>query len=193
MNMKRCQGPCGEEYPEIFFGKNVVRNSNPRRSWCLACEQTKRDEHKQSNRDLVKARSCIRSHRRRWNAKYPDDQLTDQEFAQRFDWDAHQMAHDIGHAKANGCQRCRRSFASMPNGLRDVTLDIIDPRQLPYYRTNCRWICDTCNKAKGGASPDEDGIRLHCWGRWEKRMAELKEDPWMGTLFEGLGSVSDSA
>lgn len=195
MDEKRCAGPCGLAYPIDFFARKGSRNSNSRvESRCLACKQTARTDSKAGvGRYKTKARACIRSHTRRWNVRHPDEQLTDSTFAARFDWDVDQMAHDIEHAASNGCPRCRRSFASMANGLRDITLDVIDPRQLPYYRTNCRWICDTCNKAAGDLTPEEDGLRLACWAKWEERMAELRADPWLGTLFEGIQQHGDAA
>lgn len=186
--MRRCSR-CGGTYDEetFFRRKTGPAIAGPRfHSACIACEQTARDEKKLANRAMVKARNALRTHANKYMlAGMVSSQA---EFAERFDWDIKQMAHDIDHTAANGCQRCRRSFASMGNGLSDVSLDIIDPRKQPYYRTNVRWICRTCNSAKSDLDPDIDGRRLQEWVRWERQQEELrKSDPWAGTLFEGSG------
>lgn len=189
MGMRRCSR-CGGIYDEVFFRRTrtvsaIADTYSDRRPVCIGCEQTGRDERKRQRRSLVKARNALRTHANKYILA--GTVTTQSEFAERFDWDIKQMAHDIDHTASNGCQRCRRSFKSMGNGLSDVSLDIIDPKKLPYYRTNVRWICRTCNSAKSDIDPDEDGRRLEAWAKWEKRQAELAEaDPNAGTLFEGL-------
>jgi hypothetical protein len=37
----------------------------------------------------------------------------------------------------------------MGHGLRDITLDVYNPDEEPYY-TNTRWCCATCNSKKQG-------------------------------------------
>lgn len=172
MPQRRC-ARCKGTYDEEFFARTrrvsaIANTRSDRRPVCIGCEQTIRDEKKRARRSLVKAHNAIRTHADRWNKKHPDEPLTKAEFAERFDWPADQLAHDIDHEYENGCRRCRRSYKSMGNGLSDITLDIIDPQKLPYYRTNVRWICKTCNSAKSDATPDEDGRRLEAWRMWEQ-------------------------
>lgn len=167
----RCDGIFDEA---TFFARNTrgsaIANPSNRRAVCIGCQQTSRDEKKYANRGLIKARSCLRTHAAKYIAR--GVVATQAEFAERFDWDVKQMAHDINFEYGNGCRRCRRSFATMGNGLADITLDIIDPKKLPYYRTNVRWICRTCNSAKSDVDPDEDGRRLEAWSRWERKQIE---------------------
>jgi hypothetical protein len=111
--------------------------------------------------------------------------MTKEEFAERFDWDIDQMAHDIEHAATNGCPYCHRAFALMEGGLHNVSLDIVDPRTPPYYTTNVRWVCKTCNSAKGEMTLAQFGEHLANWAKWERRQQQLRKDPWTGTLFEG--------
>lgn len=170
----RCGGVFDEE---TFFRKaHSTRNCRWREARhyvCIGCEQTARDEKKYANRALVKARSSLRTHAAKYIAR--GVVATKAEFVERFDWDVKQMAHDINFEYGNGCRRCRRSYATMGNGLADITLDIIDPQALPYYRTNVRWICKTCNTAKGATRPDDDGKRLEAWTRWERQQEERRQ------------------
>lgn len=190
--MRRCSR-CGGLYDEeAGFRRNSraarAARGDHRRYVCIPCEQTTRDQTKEARRALVKADRSIRSHCERFNKKHAST-LTVPEFVGRFDWDRAQLAHDIEHAYANGCHRCRRMFRDMPNGWANLTVDIIDPRQLPYYRTNVRvGLCKTCNSAKRDLTLEEDGKRLEVWAQWDRRQAELAaEDPWATTLFEGTG------
>lgn len=166
---------CGGLFAETFFRKSPDQRLRAgiaaRRYVCIGCEQTARDEKKGRRRSLVKANNAIRSHARTYVRKgLVSDQAA---FAERYDWHADQLAHDIEHAAANGCPYCRRAYADMAHGLADVTLDIIDPRAEPYYRTNVRWVCSTCNKAKQDLSPERWGEQLQAWQRWEHRQHEL--------------------
>lgn len=189
MALRRC-ARCGGEYDEAA-GFRVNRSAstcerNQRHYVCIPCEQTARDEAKERRRALVKADRAIRSHCERFNKRHATT-LTVPEFAERFDWDRKQLAHDIEHAFANGCHRCRRMFSDMPGGLANLTVDITDPRQLPYYRTNVHvGLCKTCNSAKRDLTLEEDGKRLEVWALWQKRRAELEQDPHIDTLFQGL-------
>lgn len=191
MGKRRCTRCGGLFDEEVFFR----RKSGPaiagpdRHSACIGCEQTARDEKKYANRAMVKARNALRTHAAKYIAAGVVSSQA--EFAERFDWDIKQMAHDINHTAGNGCQRCRKSFASMGNGLSDVSLDIHFPDHLPFYRTNVRWICKTCNSSKGRASPEEDGRRLAEWMRWQRQQEEIRNaDPWKDSLFEGTGWAS---
>jgi hypothetical protein len=75
----------------------------------------------------------------------------------------------------------------MGHGLADLTLDIIDPTKDPYYSTNVKWVCATCNKEKQRTPPEHWGAKLVAWQMWREQQEKLKGDPWIGTLFEGMG------
>lgn len=167
-NHRRC-ARCGQTFDESFFRRNAGSNCSPqraRRYVCRGCEQTRRDEIKGRNRPRSKAHGAIRTHA----DKYIRLGLvqTKAEFCERFGWDVAQMEHDIEHAAGNGCPYCRKQFSSMAHGLADVTVDIVDPQALPYYRTNARWVCSTCNKAKHDTPPEEWARTLENWAKWER-------------------------
>lgn len=188
--MRSCS-KCHGSYDEDFFARTrpvsaIANTRSDRRPVCFGCEQTDRDTAKQANRHRVKARNALRTHADRYRQKALVEST--EEFSERFGWSIDQMAHDIEHNAKNGCPYCRRSYASMAHGLADVTLDIIDPRAEPYYRTNVRWVCSTCNKAKQSSTPENWGRKLQNWERWARRQAAIHNDPWSGTLFEGTGS-----
>jgi len=107
---------------------------------CNRCLQIQRDEIKQRNRFLAKARRTLNWHATKFGFRPAA-------FASKYGWDVKQMAHDCEHAAKNGCPYCHMAFAEMANGLRDITLDVYDPHAEPYY-TNTRWVCNTCNSKK---------------------------------------------
>ena len=106
------------------------------------------------------------------------------DLAKRFGWNLQAMAHDIQHAFKNGCPYCRQPFVEMANGLADVTLDIIDPSKPPYYATNTRWCCLTCNRAKSKTDPSRWAKKLLWWDEW-RRTSVGSERTQSGTLFDG--------
>lgn len=165
--LRRCRR-CGGTYSEAFFrawGDNG-RCHQRVRPVCIGCELTARTERKRRNRSLEKARRTLYHHADKYIrlgvATSRDD------FAERFGWDVRDMAHDIDHATANGCPYCRRPFAEMEHGLADCTLDVIHPDQLPYYRSNARWCCQTCNNEKRRTAPEQWGAKLRDWEQWRE-------------------------
>ena len=181
--MKRCL-KCGEYYDESFFHQNVGDTRiTQKRATCIGCEQQRRDDAKNSplKRAKKKAHASIRNHAKKLGCS--KDKLRD-----KYGWDADRMAKDILHAYNNGCCYCHTPFKDMGD-MSNVTIDIFDVDAPPYYETNVRYCCPTCNKEKQRTPPDEWGLRLQMWKRWEKRQQELRNNPWAGTLLEGLDDV----
>ena len=158
---------------------------------CIGCELTERTNKKQRNRPREKARKALSRHA----TKYIKEGLVSsaQEFTSLFGYSVDQMAHDIEHAFQNGCPYCGRSFASMAHGLNDVTLDIIDPKRPPNYRTNTRWVCNTCNSEKQKTDADLWDMKCQCWAEYERRQVARADDPWYGTLFAGQQKAGQSS
>jgi hypothetical protein len=186
---KTCK-KCGLTFEpaEAFFslsrGKRVENNSFLRAT-CDGCRLNARTERKKQNRPKEKARRSWHYHADKYVKRNMADSRND--FAQRYGWDLDQMAHDIKHAHANGCPYCHQMFFEMEHGLADVTLDIINPDLPPYYETNARWVCMTCNREKQKTSPDLWGAKLQCWKQWREHQEKLKADPFAGLpLFEGI-------
>lgn len=163
---KRCHTPYEGLEVEAFFRRTSSTHRSMRMAVCIGCELTARTRRKQENRPLEKARRTLHHHADKYvlagSATSRDD------FARRYGWKLEQMAHDIEHAMGNGCPYCWQAFAEMEHGLADCTLDIVNPGQLPYYRTNIRWCCKTCNTEKARTPPDLWGAKLQAWERWRQ-------------------------
>lgn len=94
------------------------------------------------------------------------------------------MIHDLNHTYDNWCMGCDGVFKEMGHGLSDITLDIIDPRLPPYYQ-NTRWICSTCNRAKGRTPPEQWGALTAYIKRWKAHQNCININPLAGLpLFE---------
>jgi len=188
--MKTCKR-CGGIYPLVFFRRNpddrlrataVART----RDICIGCELTARTTAKKRNRPREKARRTLDAHA----DKYIKQGLADsrKQFAAQYGWNLDQMAHDIDFVYGNGCPYCHRPFSEMEHGLADVTLDVINPDLPPYYETNCRWVCTTCNREKGKTDPALWGQKLQAWKQWRELAARREQDIYAGLpLFEGRG------
>lgn len=156
---------CGGTYGLGFFRRNKVLHAHStggRHPICKGCEQTRRDREKAADRWLQKARDTRRRHAPRLGRSI-------QELEHQFAWQLDQMAHDAAHAYENQCPGCRKPFLTMGHGLGDITLDITDPTRDPFYVTNARWICQTCNRQKSKTPPDEWAELLIGWARWEQQ------------------------
>ena len=169
---------CGGTFREQGFRRNhscvkYTKRKSERHPVCRICEITARTKVSHDNPALVKARNTLRHHAARF---LEQGVITDKnELQTRYGWGAKQMAHDIDHAHKNGCPYCHRSFADMEHGLADVTLDIVDPEKAPFYRTNVRWVCRTCNTEKQRTPPEEwADYREYCdeWRDWQERRAK---------------------
>jgi len=181
---------CGGVYPESFFEINYTKGAYTHlRAVCRGCRQTDGDEKKRLNRPQKKAHDAFKNHAARFVKRGEignRDELRD-----AYGWDIQQMTHDIEHAAGNGCPYCRRPFAEMTHGLADITLDIIDPERKPFYTTNVKWSCRTCNTEKQRLTPDEWGERSQSWVLWKARQEVISGNPdaGLGALFEGVAYV----
>lgn len=149
---------------------------------CGLCKTTARTKAKEENRFITKAKNTINHHAKKfaepkdkrpaWLSSPSGAELTD-----RFLWTINQIAHDMEHAWQNGCDDCHAKFQGMPNGLHDLTVDIIDPLKPPYWGLNTRFLCTTCNRAKSKTPPELHGARKAYAVRWQKRQEWLKLQP----------------
>ena len=155
---------CGFTAPEVFFKSEVKRGvaSRTKRHFygriCLMCRQEEQDKHKRGDRSVPKARNMLYTHCEKYNRRNGTT-LKPMEFARKFGWDLKRMTHDIEHTFENWCPYCESPFHSMEHGLADLTLDIRDPTQPPYYN-NISYCCSTCNKRKGQMGSAEFGLFL---------------------------------
>jgi hypothetical protein len=180
---------CGASFPLAFFPSNCRRGGVTRvlhRPRCKRCEQERRDRAKQDNRFRQKARAALRTHAQ----KFVEQGLITkrEELTEQYGWSVDRLEHDMRHAYANGCPYCRQQFSEMAGGLEKLTVDIVDPAKPPFYETNTRLCCVTCNKEKQQAPPEGFGLTLQCHRQWEKHQENLKANPWFGLpLFGSLG------
>jgi len=157
----------------------------------MGCEQQERDDRKRRNRPKAKARNTFYHHADKFIQAGKAESR--REFAELYGWDIGQMSHDIEHAYGNGCPYCHQSFAEMGHGLSDVTLDIIDTEKPPYYTTNVRWVCATCNKEKQRTPPELWGAKLIAWEKWRQQQERIKNNPFCGLpLFDEMLSGQQS-
>ena len=157
---------CGTDYPveiaPLMFRRANVRRIRRTRPQCIPCEQTRSDLRKRLRRSVRKAHSTIGHHAKRHG-------MTKRDFQQKYGWLAERVARDIEHAYEHCCCYCQIPYADMAYGLADVTIDIIDPAKEPFYSTNTRPCCMTCNRAKHDMSPEDWAKRLLGWRLWRER------------------------
>ena len=141
---------------------------------CRPCEQTARDERKIRDRWTVKARDVIRRHAIRL-------EVSKEDLIERYGWDAPRLAHEAEFQYGNGCSYCGHPYRDMGHGLADITLDIVDRTKPPYYTTNTRWCCQTCNRKKGPMQPEEFELDRQVYQAWLRAKNMTPEE--LGCLF----------
>jgi 5-methylcytosine-specific restriction endonuclease McrA len=144
---------------------------NYRKRVCRECERQRR----QRNRWAVKAQNVIRHHANRFG-------IDRDELITVYGWEPTQLAHDAEHLYTNGrCSYCPRFYAEMGNGTADITLDIQDRGRPPYYCTNTKWCCQSCNRRKGAMTPEAFEANRQLWELW--RRSKIDPPGEQGTLF----------
>jgi hypothetical protein len=85
------------------------------------------------------------------------------------------MASELEHAYAGNCPGCGQAFAAMPNGIQDLTVDVIDRAAAPVWGVNTRPLCQTDNRRKGvTTTATRAAIELaYCIRRGEPAAARL--------------------
>lgn len=154
-----------------------------RRAVCKRCEQNRRDATKKNldGRLRVKANNAIRSHAEKFIRMNAVASL--QEFRDHYGWSTNGLAADLGHALTRPCRYCDRPPAeAFINGLADLTVDIIDPRKEPYYRTNTLICCRTCNLEKSRTPPEQWENHRQSWREAERYAQSSPFD--RGVLFD---------
>jgi hypothetical protein len=94
-----------------------------------------------------------------------------------YGWDLGTMVQQIKEVRKGVCGYCWRPFVEMEHGLQDISLDILNPEDLPYYRTNVRWCCSTCNSAKNRMGPSRWAAKQEMWVLWRKNQERSISDP----------------
>jgi hypothetical protein len=170
---KKCNKCGGEWDAEAFFRKRNLPHmklSAPSfidyHPTCIGCELSERNDPTPEERARRKADNSIRLHAEKYKMK-------PSEFATRFGWDIERMVYEILHGHENTCPYCYERYDVMGHGLTDITLDIVNPEREPYYRTNVKWCCATCNREKATMPPELWDRRLIVWPQymaWRERI-----------------------
>jgi hypothetical protein len=130
---------CGYWLPaDAFTPRRYISGAEP----CIPCQQETRDARKLANRWVVKARTTRRSHARRLGISVPT-------LEHDYGWELVRIAGELEHAYAGNCPGCGQAFAEMPNGIQDLTVDVIDRDAAPVWGVNTRPLCQTDNRRKG--------------------------------------------
>jgi hypothetical protein len=127
---------------------------------CKGCEGKRRQRARKADPFIQKAQYTTRHHAKRYG-------MSIRAFVATYGWDVHRVAHLLRHAFDNTCAYCRQPYKAMTNGLREVTLDIGDPREKPFLDTNTTPCCNSCNCAKRDLPPETWARQLLFWREWE--------------------------
>lgn len=178
----------GKKAIEIGFYVIEKRKGIPFRfsNTCKPCYQTQRTERTRKNRWREKARNTLRSHSKRLG-------IPQEDLREKHGWNIDQMAEDMEFAYQNGCPECHEAYSEMEHGPRDITLDIWDKRLEPGY-SNTKYMCDTCNKAKGEMTPEDWIILKRLWRERDIFLAEklLHPEPEQLKLFDKESEENES-
>lgn len=134
------------------------------RPTCRLCEQDRRTEKTKKDRWRVKMVRARYSHAKKLGISVED-------MENKHGWVIETMMKRAMHNYANGCPECHMSFATMGNGLADLTVDIYDRRIEPDYDAT-RDMCLTCNRAKGVMTPEDWVIYKRLWRERADHLAQ---------------------
>jgi hypothetical protein len=186
---RRCR-VCNGNYPLIGFPIQYARGGTRvyHQSWtCRLCRQTRKDKAKSENRIRDKATSVIR--REGMRLARPDRRggpiiQAPGDLVAIYGWTTDKVERLLRHAFEGECIGCDQSYAEMPHGLNDLTVDIRDPHAPPWLETNVQPLCATCNKTKQQLTGPQWGEYLYYVRLWKEQRGLLNQDPWSaGVLF----------
>jgi len=141
-----CPG-CGFWLPTLAFsGADISARTGGNDRLCYPCRQERRDAIKFANRWVEKARATRRAHAKKLDISVP---VLEHDYG----WELARMACELEHAYGGNCPECGQAFVEMPNGIQDLTVDVIDRDAAPVWGVNTRPLCQTDNRRKGIATP----------------------------------------
>jgi 5-methylcytosine-specific restriction endonuclease McrA len=144
---------CGFKALEEWFPKNS--------RVCPCCFQEKQENMNQKERWTKKASAAIYNHAKKYRMNTAD-------FINKYGWDVKTVAGYLEHAYEGPCPYCHERFID----IRDITLDIINPSDPPYFTTNVRAVCQKDNASKSNRTPAYYGLHLQMV---KKRQEYLKK------------------
>lgn len=154
-----CRNPlCGYSDEAWYFGIARKQKSSAYmhifyHQTCPLCRDTRGDAKKAEDRTLAKARDILR-HKA---IKFKTTQAT---LVEIFNWPTvEELARKIKEAYDSDCIYCRNPYDEMGHGLRDISIDQIDPTIPDPYWNNFTLCCLTCNQRKSQMPPDK-------WSTW---------------------------
>lgn len=151
-----------DNQPLLFdLGVSLARDTEERRPTCIGCQLSDSDAAKKTDRFLAKARSTIWAHSQKLG-------ISKETLCNVYGWTVERIAHLFRHGYENTCTYCWVPYATMGHGLADITLDIRDPSDEPWIRSNVIMCCATCNRSKSDMSPEQWELRLLDWKTWRE-------------------------
>jgi len=96
-------------------------------------------------------------------------------FAKIYGWAPGLIAGEMKAAYEGPCRSCGVCFREMGHGRGDLTVDIIDPNQEPFYQYNTRLVCRSCNSRKGARRPDDEARLKLAYERWQATKHEHRQ------------------
>jgi hypothetical protein len=170
---KKCIECFGTFSIDFFAVKRRCDASITRRPRCKRCGQERRDSLCRYKR---KARKTMEAHAKTFG-------ISTTELRNDYGWDVEIISNDLENAYDRDCPYCREKYKGMGNGLRDMTIDIVDRNSGPYYRTNVKICCITCNVQKGVMQPESWERHLIYHKEWEENKAQRESMPRQQQLF----------
>lgn len=179
---KRCAS-CGGDYLLDFFRRRTkikkirIQTSETQlyHDRCIGCEASKERKELMHRRLRRKAMEARRRHGVRLKELGRIKNQGDLE--EIYGWSIERMIDDIKRVITGGCPYCLQSVDIAGQGLRVVTIDILNTDLGPHYSTNVRWCCDKCNSEKQRLSPAVWGARRSMWELWHRHQKRLEDNP----------------
>lgn len=138
------------------------------------CRMCKADIRHRENPWRVKAWRTIELHTHAYMDEYtrtpqafPSWDGSYATFAKAYGWAPGLIAGEMQAAYEGPCRSCGGYFKEMGHGRGDLTVDIIDPSQEPFYQYNTRLVCRSCNGRKGARMPHKEARLRQAYERWQ--------------------------
>ena len=180
METFKCKGPCGKWKPTTSYyvrkkGRKKRDGNNvyivPELSRDPVCKDCRFEERRNPIKKIpAKVRAAITHEASKLGVT--SSQL--HEWGVTFEWVKYMLLREIELVKNDFhfCPNCQGNpdptkmcYADGTIDIENFTFDVIDPERMyrtgKLTRSNCRWICEPANKAKGSKDPTENDLEVY--------------------------------